>query len=65
MYMSLKLRDILQHGGSGQNFHSSIWKHAMPEYEWNGVDSGGSTDSLVSNKVSCDIQIVTTTASYI
>ena len=63
--MSLKLRDILQHGGSGQNFHSSIWKHAMPEYEWNGVDSGGSTDSLISNKVSCDIQIVTTTASYI
>ena len=65
MYMSLKLRDILQHGGSGQNFHSSIWKHAMPEYEWNGVDSGGSTDSLISNKVSCDIQIVTTIASYI
>ena len=63
--MSLKLRDILQHGGSGQNFQDSIWKHAMPDYEWNRVDNGGSTDSLISNKVSCDIQIVTTRASYI
>ena len=55
MFMSLKLRDILQHGGRGQNFQDSIWKHAMPDYEQNRADSGDSIDSLISNKVSCDM----------
>lgn len=55
VYISKIERYSLAWRGRGQNFQDSIWKHAMPNYEWNRADSGDSTDILIHNKVSCDM----------